>query len=111
MAVSREFRDFVKDILTGFEPVQIKPMFGGAGISAEGVNFGLIAEDAVYLKVDEKNRAAFESEGMSPFIYKRKGKPIPTSYWRIPDRLLENPDELIGWARASLAAAKRAKKR
>lgn len=111
MTVSREFRDFVKDTLASFGSVQIKPMFGAAGISAEGVNFGLIAEDAVYLKVDEKNRAAFEAEGMSPFIYKREGKSIPTSYWRIPDRLLESPDELSGWARASLAAAKRAKKR
>ena len=42
-------------------------MFGGAGVYA-GINFGCIAEDTLYFKVDSGNRAAFEAEGMSPFI-------------------------------------------
>jgi DNA transformation protein len=111
MAVSREFRDFVRELLAGFDPVQIKPMFGGAGVYADGVNFGLIAEDTLYFKADDGNRAAFEAEGMSPFVYQARGKTIAMSYWRVPDRLLDDPEGINDWAQGALAAAKRAKKR
>jgi DNA transformation protein len=106
MAVSREFRDFIEELLSGFGPVRIRPMFGGAGISADGMNFGLLVDDTLYLKVDERNRAAFEAEGMSPFTYQAKGKPVTTSYWRVPDRLLEDPDEIANWARQAFDVAK-----
>jgi DNA transformation protein and related proteins len=106
MAVSREFRDFIEELLGSLAPVRIRPMFGGAGISADGMNFGLIIDDTLYLKVDDRNRAAFEAEGMSPFAYQAKGKPVTTSYWRVPDRLLEDPDEIADWARQALDAAK-----
>lgn len=111
MAVSREFRDFVEELLAGFGPVQIKPMFGGAGVYADGVNFGLIAEDTLYFKADDGNRAAFEAEGMSSFVYQARGKTIAMSYWRVPDRLLDDPEGINDWAQDALAAAKRAKKR
>ena len=32
------------------------------------------------------------------------------SYWRAPDRLYDDPDELAAWARAALAAAHRSAK-
>ena len=112
MAVSREFRDFIEELLAGFGPVQIKRMFGGAGVYADGMMFALIADDTLYLKADDGNRAAFEAEGMSPFMYQGRGKTIATSYWRVPERLLDDPDEIADWARGAFAAAGRhAKKR
>jgi DNA transformation protein len=30
------------------------------------------------------------------------------SYWQVPDRLLDDPDEIAAWARGALAAAHRA---
>ena len=30
------------------------------------------------------------------------------SYWQLPERLYDNPEELTDWARAALAAAQRA---
>ena len=30
------------------------------------------------------------------------------SYWRMPDRLYDDPDELASWARDALGAAQRA---
>jgi DNA transformation protein len=30
------------------------------------------------------------------------------SYWQLPERLLDDPDELAQWARVALAAAERA---
>lgn len=111
MAVSREFRDFIEELLAGLAPVQIKPMFGGAGISTGGINFGMIVDDALYFKTDAGNRAAFEAEGMAPFVYQARGKPRATSYWRVPERLLEDPDGLTAWAHGALEAARRGKKK
>lgn len=110
MALSKEFRAFVEELLSDFGQVRIKPMFGGAGISKDGLNFAFIVADTLYFKADDENRAAFEAEGMEPFGYTAKGKPIVTSYWRVPDRLLEDPEQLQEWAREALAAAQRAKK-
>jgi DNA transformation protein len=111
MALSKEFRAFVEELLAPLGPVRIKPMFGGAGISQDGVNFAFIVADTLYFKADDANRAAFEAEGMAPFGYTAKGKRIETSYWRVPERLLDDPDALHEWAREALAAARRAKKR
>ena len=49
---------------------------------------------------------AFEREGCAPFEYGTKtGKRAIMSYWRLPDRLYDDPDELAQWARAALAVA------
>jgi DNA transformation protein len=39
--------------------------------------------------------------------YAKKGELIDLSFWRAPDRLFDEPDELLRWARSALAAARR----
>ncbi|WP_372930985.1 TfoX/Sxy family protein [Methyloceanibacter sp.] len=100
MPPSEGFKAFVADQLAGFGPVNIRNMFGGAGIYADGVMFAILADDTLYLKADETSSHAFADEGMEPFTYTAKGgKPIAMSYWEVPPRLLEEPDELAEWAR------------
>ena len=113
MSASEGFKEFVQDQLASFGPVAIRRIFGGAGIYAGDVMFALIADDTLYLKTDETTAPAFEAEGMAAFTYTAKGrKPISMSYWEIPPRLLEEPDELAEWARAAhlIACAAKAKK-
>jgi DNA transformation protein and related proteins len=108
------FKDFIKDQLADFGPVTIRNMFGGAGIYADGVMFAILADDVLYLKADDTTQRAFESEGMRPFTYQPAGKaPVAMSYWEVPPRLLEEPDELVSWAREAhrIAHASKAKKR
>jgi DNA transformation protein len=100
MAPSEGFKDFIKDQLAGFGPVSIRNMFGGAGVYADGVMFAILADDTLYLKADETSARAFEAEGMTPFTYTPEGKaPVAMSYWEVPPRLLEEPEELADWAR------------
>ena len=100
MAPSEGFKDFVKDQLAGFGPVSVRNMFGGAGIYADGVMFAILTGDTLYLKADESTVPAFEAEGMAPFTYTPQGRaPVAMSYWEVPPRLLEEPDELAAWAR------------
>ena len=102
-------RDFLIELFAGFGPVAIRRMFSGYGVSADGVNFALVLRGAVYLRADESSIPRFEAEGCGPFSYEMKGK-VRTigSYWKMPERLYDEPDEVTDWARSAFAAAERA---
>ena len=100
--------DDIQELFSVFGVVAVRRMFGGAGIYADGTMFGLVADGVIYLKADERNAPAFESENLPPFTYETKdGKRGVMSYRRMPERLYDDPDELATWARAALAAAQR----
>ena len=106
--------DFIRDLFAPFGPVTVKRMFSGAGIFADGLMFGLVVRDVIYLKVDDANCADFEREGCAPFTYtrgKKSGRPSEHAlpYWRLPERLYDDPDEVAVWARRAFAAAERKK--
>jgi DNA transformation protein len=84
-------------------------MFSGFGISADGTNFALALRGGLYLRADEQTIPRFESEGSKPFQYQTRAKTVTVaSYWQLPERLYDDPEELAGWAKAALAAAERA---
>jgi len=110
MAVSDGYKAFLADLLSGFGPVQIRNMFGGAGVYADGVMFAILVDDTLYLKADENSSEAFAAEGKGPFTYRPKGRAtVAMSYWEIPEHLLDDPDELTAWARRAHAVALAAK--
>ena len=102
-------RDFLIDLFSDFGPVTIRPMFSGFGVSADGINFALALRAGLYFRADEATIAEFEAEGSKPFSYQTRAKTVTVnSYWELPARLFDDPQELTGWARAALAAAQRA---
>jgi DNA transformation protein and related proteins len=102
-------RDFLIELFAGFGPVTIRRMFSGFGISADGTNFALALRGGLYLRADEATIPRFEAEGSKPFSYQTRAKTVTVaSYWTLPERLYDDPDEMTDWARASLAAAQRA---
>ena len=111
MAVGAEFRDFVLDLLAPLRP-SARRMFGGVGIMRDGVMFALLAGDAMYFRVDERTRAKFETEGCVPFSYRRAGREVSIgSYYAVPERLYDEPDALVEWAREAIAAAHAVKRK
>ncbi len=106
MTVSSEFIDFLLENLAPLGPVYARRMFGGAGLYCDGLMFALIADDTVYLKADDKTSQDFMSEGLKPFTYHGKSKPITMSYWRVPERLFDDQDEFVAWADVALRVAK-----
>jgi DNA transformation protein and related proteins len=95
-------------LFAAFGPVELRRLFGGAGLFADGVMFALVARGVIYLKTDAQNAPAFEREALEPFTYATKaGRRGVMSYRRMPDRLYDDPEELAAWARAALAAAGR----
>jgi len=99
--------DYIRELFSAFGPVSVRRMFGGAGIFADGLMIGLISDGQIYLKADNQTVASFKAEGMKPFTYGAKSRRIVMSYWRMPERLFDDPDELAQWARAALGAARR----
>ena len=105
--MSLEDPEHLKEIFAALGPVSVRRMFGGAGVYAEGTMFALVADGELYLKADEETIPAFRAAGAGPFVYGARGRRVVMSYWRLPDRLLDEPDELAEWARAALRAAQR----
>ena len=109
MATSPGIQAFLEELFTPLGGVSLRRMFSGHGVFRDGTMFGLVIRDVLYLKADDATRAAFEAEGSAPFTYAgAKGREVRTSHWRVPERLLDEPDEFVEWARAAFAAAKRA---
>jgi DNA transformation protein and related proteins len=106
--------EFIHELFSQFRPVTVKRMFGGAGLYCEGLMFGLVFDGAIFLKVDETSIPDFEREGSQPFVYTRAkshgrvGR-HSLSYWRLPERLYDDSDELAVWAGRALAIAERKK--
>ena len=102
MPVSGEFLEYVLDLYREWGGVTARRMFGGAGLYRDGKMFGLIAADVLYLKVDDTNRARFESAGSGPFK-PWDNKPMVMSYYEVPADLMEDAEMLLEWSAQSLA--------
>jgi len=101
--------DTIRELFRDFGPVSVRRMFGGVGIFAEGLMIALVARDELYLKADAETVASFERESQRPFRYVTKnGEHVLASYWRMPDRLYDDAEELARWAGDALATARRA---
>jgi DNA transformation protein len=98
---------YIAELFADFGPVVVRRMFGGAGIFADGLMIGLVSQGVIYLKADHTASASFEREGLGPFTYATKsGQRSLLSYWRMPERLYDDPEELARWAGRALAAAR-----
>ena len=65
----------------------------------------MVADNTLYFRVDDDNRTVFvEAASFPPLNYEKKGSTIDLSFWRVPERLFDEPDELVMWALAALAA-------
>ena len=109
MAASDSLMAMLQEQLASLGHVTTRRMFSGAGIYCDGVIFALVLRDTLFFKVDDGIRAAYEAEGLGPFTYEAKGRTVQVgAYWRIPERLFDDADEMLDWARAALSAGQRA---
>ncbi|HMN70460.1 MAG TPA: TfoX/Sxy family protein [Rhodoblastus sp.] len=108
MVASSSFADFLRDLLAPLGQLTMRRMFGKTGVFCEGVMIAMVADNILYFRVDDQNRTIFaEAASQPPLKYKKQGRAIDLAFWRAPDRLFDDPDELIVWARAALSAAQR----
>jgi len=108
MVASASYAEFLREQLAPLGAIGLRRMFGKTGVFCDGAMLGIVADDVLYFRVDDGNRDAFaEAKAHPPLNYAKGGALIDLAFWRAPDRLLDEPDEFLVWARAALAAARR----
>jgi DNA transformation protein len=108
MVASDSFAEFLREQLAPLGRVAMRRMFGKTGVFCDGFMLAMVRDNTLYFRVDDANRADFkEAESIPPLNYEKRGGTIDLSFWRAPERLFDEPDELVTWARAALAAARR----
>ena len=106
---SPEFVTHCLDLLSTVGRCKARPMFGGWGISHEGLTFAIIADlgagERLYLKTDAQTGLRFEAEGSERFIYTAKGKPMAMGYHTAPEDAMESPSLMRPWAQMAWMTA------
>ncbi|SJZ57450.1 TfoX/Sxy family protein [Consotaella salsifontis] len=99
--------DLLLDLFSTLPAVRIKRMFGGQGIFSDDLMVAIVISGEIQMKVDEETRSAFEQAGCTQWAYLRKGRPVPMSFYSLPEEALDDMDEMALWAERAFQAAKR----
>ena len=113
MTAHRDFADYCCELLATAGPCTAKRMFGGWGISVDGMTIALIADlgagDKLWLKADEETRAQWVAAGCARFIYAvtKDGvtRDMGMNYYSAPEEAMDSPDAMRPWARLALDCA------
>lgn len=110
MKKQNPYLDFLAEQLAPLGDITFRAMFGGYCVYADGVVFALVADNELFLKVDDGNRPKFEARGLEPF------KPFPDKdevmqYYPAPAETFESPEGMREWAGSALDAGLRAREK
>lgn len=108
-----DFARYCCELLGSAGPCTAKRMFGGFGISTDGLTIAILADlgagQTLWLKASEATRGQFEAEDCARFTYPVKGVPKSMNYYAAPAEALESPGLMVPWARLALEAAVQAR--
>jgi DNA transformation protein len=118
MAANRDFVDYCLELLSGVGPCTARRMFGGWGLSLDGLTIALIADlgdgEKLWLKADAERQTLFEAENCQRFTMtmRKKGGPTPVSmgYYTAPVDAMESALAMTPWARLALDSALQAQR-
>jgi DNA transformation protein and related proteins len=99
------FKEFVLDQLSALPDVRAKAMFGAHGLYSGENFFAILDEGRLFFKTDASSQADYTARGMGPFTYESRGKVMTMSYHEVPPDVLEQPQELVEWARKAIGVA------
>ena len=89
------------DILNSDPLFRARPMFGGYGLYYDGVFFGIIADEVIYLYTTHI------SSSDNVFTYTKHGRVIPLRhYHQIPDDILDDMEEFSVYIDTAIAQAR-----
>lgn len=91
------FRDYVLEQLHELDGLSWRPMFSGTGLYVDGTFFGIISDGAVYFRVSDETRQQYEDLGASHFQPSEDFE--SKKYLEVPSKVLDNPRELVMWAK------------
>ena len=99
------FKEFVLDQLNALPELRARAMFGAHGLYSGDKFFGILDEGRLFFKTDALSQADYTERGMPPFTYEMKGRVMTMAYHEVPPEILEQPLELVAWARRAIRLA------
>lgn len=105
MSVNDHYLSHVLACLARVAPVSFARRFGGVVLLHRERGFGLIVGQQVYFRTDELSRSAYIERGLEPLQPDTVEPGLQSSYYRLPEPVLETPAELHFWLRAAVEAA------
>ena len=116
---NRDFADYCCELLAGIGPCMAKRMFGGWGLSIDGLTIAIVTDlgsgDRLWLKADEQTRGQFEAAGCARFAYDmRQGEgkvkvARSMNYYSAPVDAMDSAEAMLPWARLALDSAVKAR--
>lgn len=110
-AEDRAAAALAQDLFAPLGRIEIRRMFGGAGIYADGVFFAIVTRGEIFLKADPGSEPLFAAAGARRFAYSRRDReaPMQLGFWTLPEEALDDSEMALGWARRALATAQQAR--
>ena len=96
---------YVVEMMQSIGPVQHKFMFGGYGLFLDGLMFGLITDNTLYLKTNKNTEHLFKNKGLEAFTYQMKNKAVRLPYFQAPEEILEEHHAMNEWANRAYSIA------
>ena len=113
MPANPDFAHYCCDLLASVGRCVPKRMFGGFGISTDGLTIAILADlgdgEKLWLKGDDSTRGQYEAAGCKIFTYPMKGVPRSMNYFSSPEEAMDSPDAMRHWAALALDCALRAR--
>jgi DNA transformation protein len=117
MASSSDFADFCCELLASVGSLKKRRMFGGWGLSVDGLTIALVADlgdgDKLWLKADAESRLQFEAARCERFSYDmRQGDATVArglNYYCPPADAMDAAHAMAPWARLALEGALKAR--
>jgi len=98
--------DQTKQILAPLGKIHTRSQFGGYGLLADNVMFGLFLQGDVYLRATAHIEEVFLGHQMTRLRYHRRGVPLTLSYFQLTDAGWQDPALFLQLATLALEAAR-----
>jgi DNA transformation protein and related proteins len=112
MAIDKDFAQYCCELLSSAGPCAARRMFGGFGISTDGLTLAILADlgdgEKLWLKGDDASRSQYEAAGCAMFTYDAKGVHRSMKYFSAPEDTMDSADAMRPWAALALQCAVRA---
>jgi DNA transformation protein len=104
MGPTAELHEQVATTLSGHGLTGTRKMFGGVALYHGARVFGIVVGDAVYLRVNDVTRKAYDRARMPPLFIPGIEKPS-SRYMQVPDPVVHTAASLRAWARQAIATS------
>jgi len=101
---SSAFRSFIEEQLADIPALKVRHMFSGFGIYSGEVFFGIIHQETLYFRANDRTKKRYEDAGTTFFTAPGSKKALK-NYYEVPLPVLEHRRKLFEWAKESIDAA------